>query len=430
MRTAASIDFGRSWNKQGPSIGIDLMSFGFAIAMHIPLLFMKFEANKKAIDRPTERLVSVDLLEELKPKEPEVAPAPPPAAKASFMDKLKQLVKKEPPPPPPPPKAVPDKLLEAPKPLALKANLDMPEKIQPTLASKSGFQTQADPKLVQDTKLAMNTGVPGIAPLSAKKLGVVDDRTAVKSNKGSFQVGKGDTLKGIGGDGPSLSGAAAPVIAIQAGGKGTTEKFSAPTTQKSDKGRIGAVSTPGLGGGSGLGLRDSIIARDAAPSQINTGGGRAGGVAGGVPGGTGSKKDAGRSFAGGGIPGGVVGGTGTGIGTGGANVPAIQAVPKRAEKKSMFTITGPLKDRKIVKQVAPEYPSWAQAQGITASVVLEFTVEPDGSVKNLIVVRRTSGYPKLDETAIQALRQWRFAPLPDGENRDEVGMITFNYSLS
>lgn len=96
----------------------------------------------------------------------------------------------------------------------------------------------------------------------------------------------------------------------------------------------------------------------------------------------------------------------------------------------MFTITGELSDRKILRQVAPEYPAWAQEQGISASVVLEFTVDPSGTVKNNIVVRRTSGYPKLDETAIQALRQWKFVPLPEGTNRDEVGMITFNYSLN
>ena len=75
-------------------------------------------------------------------------------------------------------------------------------------------------------------------------------------------------------------------------------------------------------------------------------------------------------------------------------------------------------------------PAWAQEQGISASVILEFTVDPEGNVKNVIVVRRTSGYPKLDESAMQALRQWKFVPLGAGENRNEVGQITFNYSLS
>ena len=118
------------------------------------------------------------------------------------------------------------------------------------------------------------------------------------------------------------------------------------------------------------------------------------------------------------------------VNTGGiAKTPEIVA-PKKKEKKSLFTITGPLQNRTIIKQVPPEYPAWAQAQGLEASVVLEFTVDPMGLVKNTIVVRRTSGYPKLDDTAIEALRKWKFAPLADGANREEVGLITFNYSLN
>jgi TonB family protein len=62
-------------------------------------------------------------------------------------------------------------------------------------------------------------------------------------------------------------------------------------------------------------------------------------------------------------------------------------------------------------------------------VVLEFTVDPNGYVKDSVVVRRTSGYIKLDESAIRALKQWKFQALPD-LNREEVGQITFNYSLS
>ncbi len=430
MVKSAAIDIGSSWTKQGSSFGLDVMSFGFALAMHLPLFFIKLDNHKKAIDHPSERLVSVDLIEPEKPKPAVVEePAPEPVKQVSLMDKLKALVKKEPPPPPPPEnKPLPDKLAEAPKPIALQPKMNLPEPVQAKLESKANFQTQADPKLVQNAQLAMNASVPGIAPLSAKKLGTIDDRSSVKSNKGNFQLGKGDNISSIGGDAPSLSGAGAPVIAIKTGNKATTEGFSAPVTQKTDKGRIGAVPSAGLGNAPQLGLRDSIIARDAAPAQIATGG-RAGGVAGGIPGGVGTKRDAGSFKAG--TPGGVAGGTGIGVGAS-APAPVVNAVAPVAkrQKPEMFTITGPLKDRKIERQVAPEYPAWAQAQGISASVVLEFTVDPTGAVKNLIVVRRTSGYPKLDDTAINALKQWKFAPLADGANRDEVGLITFNYSLS
>jgi TonB family protein len=416
-----------SWKDHETSLGWDVTSFLFAVALHLPLFFMKFDNHKKSIDAPSHRLVAIDLIEPELPKPVVEAPPPPIAKENSLMERLKALVKHEPPPPPPEKKPVEQKLAEAPKAIPLAPKLDLPEKLAPKLESKAGFQTQADPNLVKQQQLAMNVAPTGIAPLSAKKLGTLDDRAKVMSSKGAFHVGQNEQLSGIG-NGPALAGAGAPVIALPTGKSGSTEKFSAPVTQKSDKGRIGAVPDVGLGGGKPLGLRDAMIARDAAPTQIGNTGGRAGGVAGGIPGGTGSKRNAG-SFQGGavgGSAGGISGGTVGGIQT----APRIAETPRRREKPQMFTITGPLKDRKIERQVVPEYPAWAQAQGISASVVLEFTVDPTGVVKSTIVVRRTSGYPKLDQSAIDALSHWKFVPLADGENRDEVGLITFNYSLS
>lgn len=115
--------------------------------------------------------------------------------------------------------------------------------------------------------------------------------------------------------------------------------------------------------------------------------------------------------------------------SGGASQPSKRLEPAQIQKRSKFAIVGQLKDRMIEKEVLPIYPAWAQTKGIEATIILEFTVLPDGSVKEAIVVRQTTGYPRLDETAIRALREWKFVPLPDGENREEVGFITIKYSL-
>lgn len=435
-RGATTLNVGASWADQGTSIRMDVMSLVVALVMHVPLYYMKFDASKKSADRETERLVSIDLLETLKKEEP--APPPPPAAAKgpSIREKLMKLVRKEPPPPAPVKKAaVPDKIVDAASKIAIQPKLDLAQKIEPRLQTKSGFQTKADAKLIEQKKLALNAAPAGVAPISAKRVGIIDDRSSVKSDKGKFAVGSRD-VSDIGGDsGPSLAGAGeAPALQIRTGSKSSVEKFSAAPAQKSDKGRIGGVAVQSVGGPK-LGLRDSIIARDAAPTQIAAGG-RAGGVAGGVPGGVpgAAKRDAGR-FDGseGGVVGGVAGGRGTVIGGTGTSTIAtggVAAQTRARAKKSMFTITGPLKDRRIEKQVAPEYPAWAQSQGIEASVVLEFTVDPSGLVKQNIVVRRTSGYSKLDETAIRALRLWKFVPLPPDKNEEQVGLITFNYTLS
>src|SRR5690242_13470306 len=102
-----TVNLGSNFNEQGPSFGLDTLSFLFALGLHIPLFFMHFNTPKKAVDTHTERLVSIDLIDQIKPKEEAPPPAPVAAPKQnSLMEKLKALVKKEPPPPPPAPKVV------------------------------------------------------------------------------------------------------------------------------------------------------------------------------------------------------------------------------------------------------------------------------------------------------------------------------------
>lgn len=432
----AAIPTGLSWADQGTSIRFDVLSFAFALAFHVPLYFMKFDTTKKAVDvTKKERLVSVDLLDEI-PK-PDVAPPPPPVVEkeSKIMQKLKALMQSKPAPPPPAPvkKPEPQNIETGPKPIELQAKMKELPPVAPKLESKSGFQTTVDAKLVKEQKIAMDTAKPGIAPISAQRVGTLEDRAAAKTNKGNFQVKASESLGSIGGGKGDLAGVEAPTIQIATARKESVESFSAALPQKTDKGKAGGFSAPSLAEPS-MGLRDKIIARDAQVGMIGGTSSRAGvphgtgsGPLDSTGGGVGTKRDAG-SFKGD-IPGGVGGGAGTGSAIKATpQLVPIQAKPK--EKKSMFTITGPLKDRKIEQQVIPSYPAWAQAKGIEAAVVLQFTVLPDGTVKNTIVVQRTSGYPQLDEEAIKALRKWKFVALPDDENREEVGFITFNFSLS
>jgi TonB family protein len=90
-------------------------------------------------------------------------------------------------------------------------------------------------------------------------------------------------------------------------------------------------------------------------------------------------------------------------------------------------ITGPLSNRAIVHKVIPQYPAWAEEQGIVGSVQIYFTVDASGTVRPNMQVRKTTGNVQLDQLAIEALKQWRFAT-SDAEG--EWGIITFNFSLS
>jgi TonB family protein len=65
---------------------------------------------------------------------------------------------------------------------------------------------------------------------------------------------------------------------------------------------------------------------------------------------------------------------------------------------------------RVLQEVRPQYTSDAMRAKIQGTVWLECVVEPDGSVGNVRVVRSLDNTFGLDQEAIKAARQWRFAP--------------------
>jgi TonB family protein len=63
---------------------------------------------------------------------------------------------------------------------------------------------------------------------------------------------------------------------------------------------------------------------------------------------------------------------------------------------------------KVVFRAPPVYPLGLRRQGMRGEVVVEFVIDPEGSVKNPIVVRTL--HPAFNEAALAAIRQWRFEP--------------------
>jgi TonB family protein len=96
-------------------------------------------------------------------------------------------------------------------------------------------------------------------------------------------------------------------------------------------------------------------------------------------------------------------------------------------QKKALLITGDIAGRQILSAKKPSYPRWLQDQGAEASVTLFFTVSPDGSVKDNLMVERTSGYTELDDLAKEALLQFKFATLSTAD--DQSGYATFRYML-
>jgi TonB family protein len=93
-------------------------------------------------------------------------------------------------------------------------------------------------------------------------------------------------------------------------------------------------------------------------------------------------------------------------------------------------LTGPVADRPLRNFRKPTYPEWAKDEGVEGSVTIYFVVLPDGRIKENIMLQKTSGFSDFDDNAINALRTWRFEPLPGGATGEQWGTITFHYRLT
>lgn len=108
----------------------------------------------------------------------------------------------------------------------------------------------------------------------------------------------------------------------------------------------------------------------------------------------------------------------------------IDDVDTNAQRKlAGALLTGPVADRPLVSYSKPHYPEWAKEEAVEGSVTIRFTVLPNGTIKENIMVEKTSGFGDFDDNAVSALLTWRFAPLK-GKRGDQWGEITFHYRLS
>lgn len=123
-----------------------------------------------------------------------------------------------------------------------------------------------------------------------------------------------------------------------------------------------------------------VIKEEAEPPDM---GGMAGGVPGGVAGGSA-----------GGVLGGVIGGAGIAP-------PPPKVTPKRV------TVGGNVQAARLVNRVQPLYPPLARQTRISGTVKLHAIIGKNGAVEQLQVV---SGHPLLVQSALDAVRQWRYQP--------------------
>jgi protein TonB len=147
-----------------------------------------------------------------------------------------------------------------------------------------------------------------------------------------------------------------------------------------------------------------IIKEEAEPPDM---GAAVGGVPGGVPGGSA-----------GGVIGGVIGGMP------GSNLPPPPkpAAPQRIRQGGQVTAAS------LINRVQPVYPPLARQTRVFGTVKLHAIIAKDGTVQQLEVI---SGHPLLVQSALDAVRQWRYRPTTlNGEPVEVDTTIDVIFSLN
>jgi protein TonB len=119
----------------------------------------------------------------------------------------------------------------------------------------------------------------------------------------------------------------------------------------------------------------------------------------------------------GGIPGqGIIGGTGSAL-----PPPPKAAAPARIKQGGNVTAAS------IITQTKPLYPALARQARIQGNVVLHAIIDKEGKVAQLEVI---SGHPLLVQSALDAVKQWRYKPtLLNGDPVEVDTTITVTFTM-
>lgn len=71
-------------------------------------------------------------------------------------------------------------------------------------------------------------------------------------------------------------------------------------------------------------------------------------------------------------------------------------------------------DADYLRNPAPSYPALSRRMGEEGKVILRVSVNPQGTADS-VEIRTSSGSPRLDESALKTVRNWKFIPAKRGD---------------
>ena len=91
-------------------------------------------------------------------------------------------------------------------------------------------------------------------------------------------------------------------------------------------------------------------------------------------------------------------------------------------------VGGSVKTPRLLVRVPPDYPAMAASAQMEGRVILEATVDEEGSVDDVRVLR---SHAIFDDAAVEALKQWRYEPLVfNGRPVPFVLTVTLSFNLN
>jgi len=101
--------------------------------------------------------------------------------------------------------------------------------------------------------------------------------------------------------------------------------------------------------------------------------------------------------------------------------PAAATAPDSAASNDA-PVTLPHLNADYLNNPAPDYPSVSRQLGEQGRVLLRAMITADGSVEQ-VVLRKSSGFERLDQAALDTVKHWRFVPARRGEQQVSAWVV-------
>jgi TonB family protein len=105
--------------------------------------------------------------------------------------------------------------------------------------------------------------------------------------------------------------------------------------------------------------------------------------------------------------------------------PPYEGGETESGEREGYRLAGELSKRKIIHFKKPEYPD---NESENTQVNLEIEANPDGTIKTVRIVK--TGGLSFDNSAMEAVREWRFQPLaPNVKQTIQTGIVTIYFEI-